>query len=87
MAVTEGRQRPAADCWALSPAGTTASAVWHGTTKVSEFMTPLEIPVVVRKKDTTLKEANDIIWDHKLNSLPIVDENGSSEIYGFPQGL
>ena len=23
-----------------------------------------------------MKEANDIIWDHKLNSLPIVDDNG-----------
>ena len=44
------------------------------TDKVSSFMTPRET-LVVAPKDTTLKQANDIIWDHKLNSLPIVDEN------------
>ncbi|MBQ5689525.1 MAG: hypothetical protein IIV21_06120, partial [Bacteroidales bacterium] len=25
----------------------------------------------------TLKEANDIIWEHKLNSLPIIDDKGN----------
>ena len=45
-----------------------------GTEKVSTFMTPRE-KMVVAPADTTLKIANDIIWDHKLNSLPIVDEN------------
>ena len=44
------------------------------TDKVRDFMTPRE-KLVVAPKGTTLKEANDIIWDHKLNSLPIVDEN------------
>ncbi len=44
-------------------------------TKVSEFMTPLE-KLVTAPEGTTLKEANDIIWDHKLNSLPIVSEDG-----------
>ena len=43
-------------------------------TKVSEFMTPFE-KLIVAREGTTLKEANDIIWDHKLNQLPIVDEN------------
>ena len=42
--------------------------------KVSSFMTPRE-KLITAPADTTLKEANDIIWDHKLNSLPIVDEN------------
>ena len=42
--------------------------------KVSTFMTPRE-KLVTAPKATTLKEANDIIWDNKLNSLPIVDEN------------
>ncbi|MBQ8797444.1 MAG: IMP dehydrogenase, partial [Oscillospiraceae bacterium] len=46
----------------------------EGNEKVSSFMTPRE-KLVVGSKDTTLKTANDIIWDHKLNSLPIVDEN------------
>ena len=42
-------------------------------TKVETFMTPFE-KLVVAKEGTTLKEANDIIWDHKLNSLPIIDD-------------
>jgi IMP dehydrogenase len=43
-------------------------------TKVSEFMTPIE-NMIYAKEGTTLKEANDIIWDNKLNALPIVDDN------------
>lgn len=43
-------------------------------TKVSEFMTPFD-KLIYAKKGTTLSEANDIIWDNKLNSIPIVDEN------------
>ena len=43
------------------------------TDKVRDFMTPRE-KLVVAPKETTLKQANDIIWDHKLNSLPIVDD-------------
>ena len=43
--------------------------------KVREFMTPLE-KLVTAPKSTTLKEANDIIWDNKLNALPIVDDEG-----------
>ncbi len=44
-------------------------------TKVSEFMTPLE-KLITAPEGTTLKVANDIIWDHKLNSLPIVSADG-----------
>ena len=44
------------------------------TDKVRDFMTPRQ-KLVTAPSDTTLKEANDIIWEHKLNSLPIVDEN------------
>ncbi len=42
--------------------------------KVATFMTPRE-KLITAPAETTLKEANDIIWEHKLNSLPIVDEN------------
>ena len=42
--------------------------------KVGEFMTPRE-KLITAPASTTLKEANDIIWEHKLNALPIVDEN------------
>ena len=45
-------------------------------TKVKDFMTPLS-KLIVAKEGTTLKEANDIIWDHKLNSLPIVNDEGN----------
>ena len=41
---------------------------------VREFMTPRE-KLITAPASTTLKEANDIIWEHKLNALPIVDEN------------
>ena len=44
-------------------------------TKVSEFMTPFD-KLVTAPADTTLKVANDIIWEHKLNSLPLIDEKG-----------
>ena len=40
--------------------------------KVSTFMTPRE-KLIVAPADTSLKAANDIIWENKLNSLPIVD--------------
>lgn len=43
--------------------------------EISQFMTPVE-RLITAPADTTLKTANDIIWDHKLNSLPIVDDNG-----------
>lgn len=42
--------------------------------KVKEFMTKFEDLIWASDK-TSLKEANDIIWDHKLNALPLVDEN------------
>ena len=43
-------------------------------TKVEEFMTPFT-ELVTAPVGISLKEANDIIWDNKLNSLPIIDEN------------
>ncbi len=43
-------------------------------TLVKDFMTPFD-QLVLARDGTTLKEANDIIWEHKVNQLPIVDEN------------
>lgn len=43
-------------------------------TKVSEFMTPFE-KLIYAKAGATLSEANDILWDNKLNSLPVIDDN------------
>ena len=45
-----------------------------GTETVASFMTPRE-KLITAPAGTSLKEANDIIWENKLNSLPIVDEN------------
>ena len=43
--------------------------------KVKDFMTPLD-KLITAREGTTLAEANDIIWDNKLNSLPIVTDDG-----------
>ena len=50
--------------------------------KVADFMTPLD-KLVTAPESTTLKEANDIIWEHKLNSLPIVNEEGQLLYFVF----
>ena len=44
-------------------------------TRVESFMTPLS-KLICAPEGTSLSEANDIIWDHKLNTLPIVNEKG-----------
>ena len=45
-------------------------------TKISEFMTPFE-KLVYAYEGVSLKEANDIIWDNKLNTLPIISKEGN----------
>ncbi len=52
------------------------------TVQVKEFMTPFS-KLVYAPEGTSLKEANDIIWDNKLNSLPIVDEGGHLVAFVF----
>lgn len=41
---------------------------------VREFMTPFS-SLIYGEEGISLSEANDMIWDHKLNCLPIVDKN------------
>ena len=53
-----------------------------GNELVSSFMTPLD-KLITAPASTTLKKANDIIWEHKLNSLPIVDKNGNLKYFVF----
>ena len=43
-------------------------------TPVSSFMTPID-KLVYAHEGITLSEANDMLWDHKLNALPVVDDN------------
>ncbi len=52
------------------------------TDPISSFMTPLD-KLITAPAETTLKEANDIIWENKLNSLPIVDKNGRLMYFVF----
>ena len=52
------------------------------TAKVSSFMTPLE-KLITAKDGISLSEANDIIWDHKLNTLPIIDKKGNLKSFVF----
>ncbi len=42
--------------------------------KISTFMTPFD-KLVYAKEGCTLSEANDLLWEHKLNALPIIDDN------------
>ncbi|MFA6309443.1 MAG: IMP dehydrogenase [Clostridia bacterium] len=50
--------------------------------KVKEFMTPFSSLIYGRER-ITLKDANDMIWDHKLNCLPIVDEKQNLVYFVF----
>jgi IMP dehydrogenase len=43
-------------------------------TKIKNFMTPFS-SLIYAEEGITLKEANDMIWDHKLNCLPVIDKN------------
>ncbi len=52
------------------------------TDKVSTFMTPRD-RLITAPAGTSLKEANDIIWDHKLNALPILDKEGHLVAFVF----
>ena len=49
---------------------------------VKNFMTPIE-RLITAPEGTSLKEANDIIWDHKLNALPIIDKDGNMVAFVF----
>lgn len=50
--------------------------------KIKDFMTPRD-KLITAPEGTSLKEANDIIWDNKLNSLPIVDEDDHLRYFVF----
>jgi IMP dehydrogenase len=45
-------------------------------TPISSFMTPFK-DLVYGDESITLTEANDLIWDNKLNTLPIIDKEGN----------
>jgi len=45
-------------------------------TPASKLMTPIS-NLVYAQEGLTLSQANDLIWKHKINCLPIVDESGN----------
>ena len=49
-------------------------------TPISEFMTPFD-KLICAEEGITLKEANDIIWEERLNALPII--NKEQRLIGF----
>ncbi len=51
-------------------------------TKIKEFMTPFE-KLIYAKEGVSLSEANDILWDNKLNALPIIDDNQRLKFFVF----
>lgn len=51
-------------------------------TKVSTFMTPFD-KLVVGMDGISLSEANDILWDNKLNALPIIDKSNKLKYFVF----
>lgn len=51
-------------------------------TKVNVFMTPFS-KLIVGEVGITLSEANQIIWDHKLNTLPIIDKDQKLAYFVF----
>ncbi len=50
--------------------------------RVTEFMTPLD-KLVTAPASTNLHDCNDIIWDNKINTLPLVDEEGRLQYIVF----
>uniref|UniRef100_UPI00321685D3 IMP dehydrogenase n=1 Tax=uncultured Draconibacterium sp. TaxID=1573823 RepID=UPI00321685D3 len=50
--------------------------------KVKDFMTPIS-SLVTGELGISLTEANDIIWDHKLNQLPIINKEGRLQYFVF----
>ncbi len=51
-------------------------------TKISEFMTPKD-KLIYAEEGISLSEANDMLWDHKLNALPVVSKEGRLAYFVF----
>jgi IMP dehydrogenase len=49
---------------------------------IKEFMTPFS-KLVTGELGISLTEANDVIWDHKLNTLPIIDKDQKLQYFVF----
>lgn len=50
--------------------------------KIADFMTPFS-KLIVGRFGITLDEANDLIWERKINALPIIDANQNLKYFVF----
>ena len=50
--------------------------------KVRDYMTPFK-DLITGQDGITLSQANELIWKHKLNSLPIIDKDGNMKYMVF----
>jgi IMP dehydrogenase len=73
MAITEGGNPTGRLLGLVTSRDYRVSRMPHDT-KIREFYTPFS-SLICGHEGMTLSEANDMIWEHKLNCLPIVDEN------------
>ena len=50
--------------------------------RVGDFMTPIE-KLITAPSGSTLSQANDILWKHKLNALPVISDDGHLVAFVF----
>ncbi len=82
MAVTDNGKKDGVLVGILTSRDFRETRVDLDNTLVKDVMTPYD-KLVVGKEGITLSEANDMIWDHKLNQLPIVDEEQHLKAFVF----
>ena len=82
MAVTDNGKKDGVLVGILTSRDFRESRVDLDNTLVKDVMTPYE-KLIVGKAGITLSEANDMIWDHKLNQLPIVDDERHLKAFVF----
>ena len=82
MAVTDNGQQDGVLVGLITSRDFRESRVDLDNTYVKDVMTPYD-KLIVGKEGISLSEANDIIWDNKLNQLPIVDEERHLKAFVF----
>lgn len=82
MAVTDNGEKDGILVGILTSRDFRESRADLDNTRVRDVMTPFD-KLIVAKEGISLSEANDIIWDHKLNQLPIIDDQRHLKAFVF----
>lgn len=82
MAVTDNGEKDGKLVGILTSRDFRETRVDLDNTHVKDVMTPFD-KLVYAKEGISLSEANDIIWDHKLNQLPIIDDDQHLKSFVF----